>query len=222
LWDPVTGAVRDAVSFRQEGGRTIVPLEFDPCGSTFVVFRKSIAVSASGKRPTNYPLVHGIQHTLSGPWEVSFDPKWGAPEKVTFDQLVDWTTRPEFGISHYSGTAIYRKRFDMKIALNKRERLMLDLGELHEVAAVRLNGVDLGVSWTKPARIELIGGLQTTGNEIEITVVNLWPNRLIGDEGLPKESRLTETNIHKFNSQTPLLPSGLIGPVRILSVMNRQ
>jgi hypothetical protein len=220
LWDPVTGAMRDAGSFRQEGGRTIVPLEFDPCGSTFVVFRKSIATNAIGKQATNCPVVDGIQHTLSGPWEVSFDAKWGGPEKVIFDQLVDWTMRPEFGIKYYSGTAIYRKKFDMKIALAKGERLLLDLGELHEVAAVRLNGIDLGVSWTKPARVELSGGLQATGNDLEITVVNLWPNRLIGDEGLPKESRLSETNIHKFNSQTPLLPSGLIGPVRILSVKN--
>jgi hypothetical protein len=220
LWDPVTGSIRDAASFRQQGGRTIVPLEFDPCGSTFVVFRKPIAAGTTGKGSTNNPKVDGIEHTLSGPWEVSFDPKWGGPENVVFDQLVDWTTRPEFGIKYYSGTAIYRKRFDLKVALTKGERLLLDLGELHEVSAVRLNGIDLGVSWTKPARIELTGGLQATGNHLEITVVNLWPNRLIGDEGLPKESRLTETNIHKFNSQTPLLPSGLIGPVRILSVKN--
>ncbi len=218
LWDPVTGAIRDAVSFRQEGGRTIVPLEFDPCGSTLVVFRKPIATNAIGKGRSNYPAVDETQHTLSGPWEVSFDPKWGGPEMVIFNELVDWTTRPEFGIRHYSGTAIYRKRFDMSIALAKGQRLLLDLGELHEVAAVRLNGIDLGVSWTKPARIELIRGLHARGNDLEITVVNLWPNRLIGDESLPKESRLTETNIHKFNSQTPLLPSGLIGPVRILLV----
>ena len=218
LWDPVMGLIRDAVSFRQEGGRTIVPLELDPCGSTFVVFRKPIASNATGKGLTNYPRDDGIQHTLSGPWEVSFDPKWGGPEKVIFDQLVDWTTRPEFGIKYYSGIAVYRKRFDIRIALAKGERLLLDLGELHEVAAVRLNGIDLGVSWTKPARVEVTSGLQATGNDLEISVVNLWPNRLIGDEGLPKESRLTETNIHKFNSQTPLLPSGLIGPVRILSM----
>jgi len=81
---------------------------------------------------------------------------------------------------------------------------------------VRLNGVDLGVAWAKPARVELTDVLKATGNDLEITVVNLWPNRLIGDEGLPKESRLTETNIHNSNSSTPLLPSGLIGPVRVL------
>jgi hypothetical protein len=89
---------------------------------------------------------------------------------------------------------------------------------LHEVATVGLNGHDLGTIWTKPAHVEVTGVLKPTGNDLEITVVNLWPNRLIGDEGLPKESRLTETNIHKFNASTPLLPSGLIGPVKILSL----
>jgi hypothetical protein len=66
--------------------------------------------------------------------------------------------------------------------------------------------------------MELHGAVKAKGNNLEIKVVNLWPNRLIGDEGLPKEARLTETNIHKFNSSTPLLPSGLIGPVKVLSV----
>lgn len=217
IWDPVTGTVRDATAFRQEGGRTIVPLEFQPCGSVFVVFSRSINPHTAGTRSTNYPVADTVEHTLTGPWEVSFDPKWGGPDKVTFDQLVDWTTRPEFGIKHYSGTAIYRKTFDLAHLPHKSTRLLLDLGEVHEVAAVRLNGVDLGVAWTKPARVEVTDMLQARGNDLEITVVNLWPNRLIGDESLPKQSRLTETNIHKFNSSTPLLPSGLVGPVRILS-----
>lgn len=222
IWDPVTGSIRDASAFRQESGRTIVPLEFDPCGSVFIVFRKPIGKQAAGKASSNYPSADAVQQMLTGAWEVSFDPKWGGPQKVIFDQLVDWTTRPEFGIKHYSGTAFYRKTFNLISAPAKGVRLLLDLGELHEVAAVRLNGVDLGVAWAKPARVELTDVLKATGNDLEITVVNLWPNRLIGDEGLPKESRLTETNIHKFNSSTPLLPSGLIGPVRILSVKEPQ
>ncbi len=216
LWDPVTGAIRDAAAFRQEGGRTVVPLEFDPCGSVFVVFRRPIDAHAFGKAKTNYPSTDQVCLTLSGPWEVSFDPKWGGPEKVLFDQLVDWTTRPEPGIKYYSGTAVYRKRFDLTNKILGSGQLLLDLGELHEIAAVRLNGIDLGVAWTKPMLVKLASNLKARGNELEVTVVNLWPNRLIGDEGLPKESRLTETNIHKFNAQTPLLQSGLIGPVRIL------
>lgn len=217
LWDPVTGDIRDAVAFYQKDGRTVVPLEFDPCGSTFVIFRKPVAANAAGRARTNYPRVE-TQLTLSGAWEVSFDPKWGGPEKVNLDHLVDWTTRPEPGIKFYSGTAVYRKAFNLPAMPPKGTRLMLDLGAVHEVALVRLNGRDLGVVWTKPARVDITDAVKAAGNELEVTVVSLWPNRLIGDEALPKEQRLTETNMHKYGPRSPLLPSGLIGPVSVLSV----
>ncbi len=217
LWDPVTGGMRDAAAFQQKEGRTVVPLEFDPCGSTFVIFRKPIGATKSGTATANYP--HPETHlTLPGAWEVRFDPKWGGPEKVTFDQLVDWTTRPEPGIKFYSGTAVYRKEFNLPAMPEKGTRLLLDLGTVHEVASVRLNGRDLGVVWTKPARVDITDAVKATGNQLEVTVVDLWPNRLIGDEALPKELRVTETNMHKFGSASPLLPSGLIGPVTVLSM----
>ncbi len=104
----------------------------------------------------------------------------------------------------------------MKTLPAKGDHLLLDLGEVHEVASVRLNGRSLGVLWTKPARVDITDGAKAKDNDLEVTVVNLWPNRLIGDESLPKESRFTETNIHKFGSASPLLPSGLIGPVSLL------
>ena len=149
---------------------------------------------------------------------MSFDPKWGGPAKVTFGQLVDWTTRSEPGIKFYSGTAVYRKEFNVPAMLAKGTRLLLDLGTVHEVASVRLNGRDLGVVWTKPARVDITDTVKASANALEVTVVNLWPNRLIGDEALPKELRVTETNMRKFGSGSPLLPSGLIGPVSLLSV----
>jgi hypothetical protein len=102
----------------------------------------------------------------------------------------------------------------------KAPRLILDLGEVDAVASVRLNGQGLGVVWTKPARVDITGAVETGKNDLEITVVNLWPNRLSRDESLPKEQRLTDTNIHKFASTSPLLPSGLIGPVNVLAVEN--
>ena len=99
----------------------------------------------------------------------------------------------------------------------KGTRLLLDLGAVHEVASVRLNGRDLGVVWTKPARVDITDAVKAAGNALEVTVVNLWPNRLIGDEALPKELRMTETNMRKFGPTSPLLPSGLLGPVGVLS-----
>lgn len=218
LWNPVTGEIREAAAFRQEKGRTIVPLKFDPCGSMFVVFRRPVAADAAGQAASNDPST-SVLTTLSGPWSVSFDPKWGGPPKVVFDQLTDWTNRPEPGIKYYSGTAVYRKEFTMPAL--KGGRLLLDLGEVHEIASVRLNGRDVCIIWTKPARADVTAAIKEGVNHLEISVVNLWPNRLIRDESLPTDQRLTETNIHKFNAASPLLPSGLIGPVKVLAVAGK-
>jgi hypothetical protein len=81
---------------------------------------------------------------------------------------------------------------------------------------VTLNGSNLGVSWTEPFRVEMTGHLRTTDNQLEIEVANLWPNRLIGDRQLPRDERLTRTNIRKFARDSPLLVSGLLGPVRLM------
>lgn len=216
LWDPVTGRIRKATAFTQSNGRTTVPIEFDPCGSVFVIFRSPIGQAESGKSDSNYPLIAPLA-VMSGPWEVSFDPKWGGPEKAMFDTLTDWTKRPEEGIKYYSGTAVYKKTFNLSAPPANGGRILLNLGEVHEVASVKLNGKDLGVVWTKPARVDITDAVKAGDNNIEITVVNLWPNRLIGDDSLPPEKRLTETNIKKFTSATPLYPSGLLGPVELES-----
>jgi hypothetical protein len=214
LWDPVTGEIRQATAFSQENGRTIIPLEFGPCGSIFVVFRKDIPVDASGTTSSNYPATR-LLTTLSGPWTVNFDPRWGGPTSVVFDTLVDWTNRPEEGIKYYSGTAVYHKTFNLESLPTSGQRLILDLGVLHEVAVVRLNGQDLGVVWDKPSRVDITAAAREGSNDLEVKVVNLWPNRLKYDESLPKEKRLTETNMHKFTAASPLLPSGLVGPVNV-------
>jgi hypothetical protein len=213
IWDAVTSERWDATDFRQEGGRTSVPLEFAPRQSWFVVFRRP-AKEPKNKRP-NFPVLTQIAE-LAGPWTVKFDPKWGGPEQVVFEKLDDWTKRPEKGIKYYSGKATYKKTFDLPKDLGKSgNRLYLDLGRIENVAEVRLNGKDLGVVWTAPWRVEITDAVRPTGNRLEIDVVNLWPNRLIGDASLPPEKRLTKTNVKKFNKDYPLYPSGLLGPVTL-------
>ena len=214
LWDPVTGKARVATAFHQADGRTSVPLQFGPCGSTFVVFRKPIAATAQGTTPANDPEMTEVLQ-VNGPWAVSFDPKWEAPANVTFAQLIDWTRRPEEGIKFYSGKATYRQSFDLPAAPKPGQTMILDLGEVHEVGVVRLNGTDLGVVWARPATVDVTSALKAGPNALEIDVVNLWPNRLIGDASRPPEKRLTVTNMRKFTPGTPLLPSGLLGPVKL-------
>lgn len=227
LWNPIDGKLRDLRRFRQNSGRTIVPLEFDPFGSMFVIFRRP--PEAAGGEGINFPSYREYQR-IEGPWKVSFDPKWGGPaEPVTFQSLEDWSKRPEDGIRYYSGTAVYRKRFEFPVRDCGDRRLFLDLGTVRESARVRLNGRDLGVLWNDPRRVEITDAVREGANELEIEVVNLWPNRLIGDGKLPPDRRLTRTNVTKYSKEeNKLLESGLLGPVTILatdcsgSVTNRE
>jgi hypothetical protein len=216
LWNAVTGERRFVAAYEERGGRTFVPLDFDPCGSWFVVFREPAAkhrASAKSNSPTFAPL-----QEISGPWTVRFDTNWGGPAAVQFDQLVSWPERPEPGIKFYSGTAIYQTTFDLpQSAIGHRpSAFLLDLGRVHELAEVRLNGKSCGVTWSPPFRVDITSSVKPGANTLEIEVVNFWPNRIIGDASLPKEQRLTRTNIRKLTKDTKLMESGLLGPVRLL------
>jgi hypothetical protein len=180
-----------------------------------VVFRKTDG-EPGPKRPNFTELAPGVE--LKGPWTVRFDPIWGGPESVVFEKLDDWTRQPEDGIRFYSGTATYSRTFDLPPTLRHvRTKIWLDLGELKNLAEVRLNGKDLGVLWTKPFRVDITETLKANGNILEVDVVNLWTNRLIGDAGLPPEKHFTRSNVaHRFKKGDQLLESGLIGPVRIM------
>lgn len=214
LWDPLTGTCRPLPqSFAAKDGRTRIPLRLEPAQSFFVLFRNPApAVAPEG---VNFAQVRPLAE-LTGSWNVSFDPKWGGPDSVTFDALVDWTKRPEDGIRHYSGTATYRKTFDVS-PLPKGERIVLDLGKVKNLAQVRLNGKDLGIVWCPPWRVDITNAVKTHENKLEIDVVNLWPNRLIGDQSLAPEKRFTNTTWNPFGKDDALLESGLLGPVRLIS-----
>jgi hypothetical protein len=152
---------------------------------------------------------------IDAPWEVSFDPKWGGPEKVAFAQLDDWSKRPEPGIKFYSGKAVYKTTFDCAADFTK-SRCYLALGTVKNMAAIKLNGRDLGVAWCDPWRVEIPNGvLLEHGNKLEVTVANLWINRLIGDSQLPQDKRLTWTTYNPFHPDSPLQESGLLGPVTV-------
>jgi len=213
IWDAVSGRRWRAEAFRVQDGRTSMTLAFAPRQSWFVVFPRGGEPAKDGYR--NVPAVVDAGG-LEGPWTVRFDPAWGGPESVVFEELTDWTRRPEDGIRFYSGRAVYERTFDLPEALRGRKgTLWLDLGLVRNVAEVRLNGRDLGVVWTAPWRVDITPAVRPEGNRLEIAVVNLWPNRLIGDAGLPPEQRRTHTNVKKFDKpDLPLLPSGLLGPVR--------
>lgn len=225
-WDPLTGSCRDLPDYDEKDGRTTVPLHFEPCESGFVVFRKARGPT-SPTRPTgptgptaarrNFPEPATVV-ALESPWQVTFDPKWGGPEKTTFAKLEDWSQRPESGIKYYSGKAVYRTTFDVPHWSDRsKNRFILSLGDVKNMASIRLNGKDLGVAWCEPWRLEVpAGAIKERGNTLEITVANLWINRLIGDSALPQARRLTWTTWNPYRPNSPLQPSGLLGPVKLL------
>ena len=155
---------------------------------------------------------------LSAPWTVHFDPKWGGPETAQFDSLVDWTQRPEPGVKFYSGTATYEKTFTLNDRKRKTQNatFILDLGNVRELAEVKMNGKSCGIVWCPPWRVDVSRAINTGENQLKVEVVNFWPNRIIGDASLPKEKRFTQTNIRKLTAKTPLESAGLLGPVRLL------
>jgi hypothetical protein len=218
IWDPVSGKTRSAVTWSRVEGRTIVPLEFAPYGSEFIVFRKPTSEMSGRPGSRNFVQTRPLAE-LAGPWTVLFDPRWGGPASAEFRRLSSWTTRPEEGIRYYSGTATYRKTFDLPANADPKSPIFLDLGDVRQLAEVHLNGRSLGVLWAVPFRVDISGAVKPTGNTLEIEVVNFWPNRIIGDQNLAPAERLTRTNIRKLTKDTPLMDSGLLGPVRLLSVV---
>ena len=219
IWDAVSGKTIMAKAFHQANNCTTLSLEFDAFGSYFIVFRKPVAAYANGKAERNFPKLVELKK-LEGSWNTTFDPKWGGPAKAKFPELINWTKRPEEGIKYYSGTAIYTKTFDLDNNA-KSARLFLDLGEVKDVAEVRLNGKKLGVLWCAPWRVEITNAAKQKGNVLQVDVINLWANRVVHDLSLPKEKRIAKTHdafrFDMLNANTPLLESGLLGPVKIYS-----
>jgi hypothetical protein len=204
LWHADTGKIEEAPAFQfTEDGRTRLPLTLEPNGSIFVVFRHAVS---SGRRPparSDAP----APVPISAPWTVKFTPGWGAPAEARFDKLISWSDHPDPGIRYYSGTA----RYSTKIDVPAGREWTLDLGDVREIAEVWVNGKPLGILWKRPFAVPL--GKVSGSVQLEVEVVNLWPNRIIGDAQPGVEKRYTSTNITKFTAQSPLMPSGLLGPV---------
>jgi len=214
IWDPVTGAMRTLDQFKEKDGCTSMRLPLQPGGSAFVVFSKA-ARSRKAAAPAHTDQNAHTWIEIRGPWEVRFQPGRGAPEKIVMEELLDWSKHPDPGVKYFSGQATYRTSFSLDSRFEiSNLRLVLDLGQVQVMAQVKLNGKDLGVLWTPPFQVDITHAVRSGENTLEVTVANLWPNRLIGDQSLPPEQRVTWTTWNPYKKDTPLLESGLLGPVR--------
>jgi len=158
---------------------------------------------------------------LNGAWDVSFPPKWGAPDKINLNPLASLSESSNAGVKYFSGVATYAKTFDWQPAVearNQKSESWLDLGEVQVMAQVKLNGHALGTLWKPPFRVNISDTLQPGKNTLEVRVANLWPNRMIGDLALPEAERFTWSSYQPFTKDSPLPKSGLVGPVTISTV----
>ncbi len=210
LWHAETGK-SEPVSYRIADGETVVPLVLGADESVHVVFRKTaIASSATVTQPKPTKLAE-----LSGPWTVAFEPGRAAPAVATLPILGGLETQAEPGIKYFSGLATYRKTFALPKAARRGRPLWLDLGSVHELAEVRVNGTVVGTAWHAPFRLDIGGAVKPGANTLEVRVANLWINRLIGDAQKGAQ-KVTWTALPTYRADAPLRPSGLIGPVTLL------
>jgi hypothetical protein len=193
-------------------GVTETELRLEPHEAVFVVFRKPTTLREWAAPAREM----AVAATLEGPWAVTFGPGLAAPAPATFGTLTSWHESDDPQIRYYSGSATYRASLAWPRRPAVGERVLLDLGRVHELAAVEVNGNPVGTAWHAPYRFDVTEALRPGRNEIAIRVVNLWPNRLIGDKQ-PGAKPVTFAPMSTYTAQSPLLPSGLLGPVRILT-----
>jgi (4-O-methyl)-D-glucuronate---lignin esterase len=215
LWHPDTGSIEPA-EYKIDNGRTTVRLHLDPDGSLFVVFRgKAPAPSRTLPHPVSSELA-----AIRGPWRVSFPPNWGAPPEIHLESLISWTASTDDGVKYFSGTAAYAKEVEApQDWFRSGAKVVLDLGKVKEIAEVSVNGKPVGgILWKPPFQADVTEVLKPGSNRIEIKVTNLWPNRIIGDQQPSAKKKYTFTDYRPYTKDSPLLESGLLGPVMISSV----
>ncbi len=214
VWHPETGVIED-VSYNFTNETTTVPLHLTPNDAVFVVF-------ATDTEENQFEIPITVEKEiieLKSPWIVNFQPDRGAPEQVTFNELSEWNQNEDLGIKYFSGTASYKKTIDVNEEwISENDQMWIDLGEVQNLAEVFINGTSAGIVWKKPFKVNITDKLTEGENEIEIQVTNLWVNRLIGDQQPDMKEKVTFVSNPFYKADSPLKPSGLLGPVKILGV----
>ncbi len=212
LWHADTGMM-ETTSYRIANGRTSIPLTLEPYEAVFVVFRRPTQSSLLAIPPAREETLAPIY----GPWNVLFEAGRGAPPSTELPALVSLSENADPGIRYFSGHATYTKTINASATwFHSGASLLLDLGDVANLAEVKVNGHALGIVWKPPYRIDVSRILVPGPNTVEIRVANLWVNRLIGDAQPGSTSKYTFTAHNPYKKSSPLVPSGLLGPVLIL------
>ncbi len=238
LWNPETGEIRPLELTASGDSQRSARIPLGPDGSTFVVFRAGPEVGgASSTAERDLPEKSGNGSLeIHGPWTLNFPKDSGVAKPLQLEKLVSWSANADSKVRFFSGSAVYSNQFEIA---SPAPCMLLDLGAVEIMARVKLNGRDLGILWKKPYQVDIASAAVSGINRIEIEVVNLWVNRLIGDQSLPEDSPRDSKGVLKawpdwllagkqsptgrysfvtfplWKKADPLQPSGLLGPVTL-------
>jgi hypothetical protein len=208
LWHADTGHIESA-SYRFESGRTRVPLSLAPQEALFIVFRRATLLPREIPAPKRRLLI-----TLGQSWQLRFPWQGATSFPTNWNRLQSWTESHEERIKYFSGTASYSRGLEVPASWLGKGNIELDLGSVKNLAEVLVNGRPMGIVWKAPFSVDITGALRAGRNHLEVKVTNLWPNRMIGDHQ-PGARRVTFATFDPFKADSPLLPSGLLGPVAL-------
>jgi hypothetical protein len=211
IWRAETG-VSTATSYSVEAGETVVPLDLGPEDAVFVVFRSA---TREPFRTIAAPVWKKTKE-IEGGWTLAFQPDRGAPPTLKTDELRPLTENPDPGVKYFSGAVTYRTEFLLPRTSRRNAPMMLDLGKVGDLAQVTLNGQPVGTAWKAPYRVDVSKAVRPGRNTLEIKVANVWVNRLIGD-AQPDAKKVAFTAVPTYMPNAPLRPSGLMGPVTLLT-----
>lgn len=214
LWFPASGERRDAQSWNVEDGRVNLPLRLDPMESIFVVFQNEGTPSSSPLDVAlNFPEPKQLLDLTDVNWTLTMTPMKGPKKLVKRWKLQDLSLSADTSVAHFSGTMSYTCEFKFHGVPN--QPVSLQFGAVNDMARVWVNGQEAGGVWTAPYAIDISPYLRKGKNTLRVDVANNWHNRLVGDAKLPPEQRSTQLFIRTSTPDTPLQPSGLIGPVTL-------
>lgn len=215
FWDLVSGNAIYLPQFNEEGGRTSIALQLAPAQSGFIVFTKEDQAAQKTAESENFSEAQTFKN-LSGTWNVQFaNPALDIDKTITMDSLQDWTTFEDQEIKYFSGTATYTQNVVLD-SLPQKKRIFLTLDKVDVFANITVNGTYAGGLWTAPWKIDITQYLKKGENELKIEVTNLWVNQLIGDSARPKAEKKTWALNDPYTPESPLMPSGLQGPVKLM------
>lgn len=190
IWNARDGPMERALIQRTADGRTAMDLTLEAGRSSFVVFRDKPAAPVLVRKPVGEPI------PVTGPWTVTFEKNLGAPESITLDQLASLHTHSVPGVKYFSGIAKYRKNLSLPEVAVAGTEILLELGEVNDIARVSVNGKEVANLWCAPYRASIPAAAFKSGdNELVIEVAIPWANRLIGDEELPPDAPRTERKV---------------------------